>query len=65
MGESRINRAACKKLALSWARDHRKGWMPTRVSKRFLDDLEAKVTLIIQKGVDSHRTVGKTIIDLH
>jgi hypothetical protein len=59
-----INRSACKKLALRWGRDHRLGWQPTRVSKQFLDDLESKVRLIVQKAVDRHRSVGKAITDI-
>ncbi len=59
-----INRKACKELALRWAQANRLGWTPTRVSKRYLDDLDAKVRLIVQKSVKSHRSVGKTIIDL-
>jgi len=59
-----INRTNCKKLALQYAQDSRKGWMPTRVSKAFLDDLETKVQLLITGAVSHHRSVGKTITDL-
>ena len=62
--ENLICRANCKKLALRWADSHRTGWDATRVSAKFLDDLEAKLRLIITKAVSSHRTVGKTIKDL-
>jgi hypothetical protein len=64
MSDSLINRSACKALAIRWGQDHRRGWQPTRCSKQFLDDLDAKVRLIIQKAVDRHRTVGTTIKDL-
>jgi hypothetical protein len=63
--ENLINRAACRGLALRWAQSNRRGWLPTRVSKQFLDDVESKVRLIVQKSVDRHRTVGKTIQDLY
>ncbi len=64
MNECLINRAACKRLALRWAESHRLGWDPTRVSRQFLDDLESRLRLIVQKSVDRHRSVGKTIQDL-
>jgi hypothetical protein len=60
---SKINRTACRDFALRYARDNRLGWMPERVSARFLDDVEAFVTVRIQKAIEKHRTVGKTIID--
>lgn len=60
-----INRAACKELAVRFAQDARQGWMPTRCSKRFLDDVNAYVRLAIQKSIKMHRSVGKTIIDFH
>jgi len=59
-----INRAHCKKFALGWANDNRRGWKPERVSKQFLDDLDTKVRLIIQSAVSRHRSVGKTVKDL-
>lgn len=61
---SLINRKACKELAIRWGQDHRKGWLPKRVSKQFLDDLDAKVRLLVQGAVNKHRTVGKTVKDL-
>ena len=51
-------------MALKIARDRRKGWEPNRVSKEYLDKLDAKVRAIIIKSVMSHRSVGKTIKDL-
>ncbi|MHC4541133.1 MAG: hypothetical protein ACYS74_15345 [Planctomycetota bacterium] len=59
-----INRAQCKKSALGWAKDNRRGWSPERVSKQFLDDLDTKVRLAIQSAITRHRSVGKTIKDL-
>lgn len=64
MADNLINRKACKEFALRWANEHRTGWLPKRVSKQFLDDLELKMRITIRKAVNSHRTVGKTIIDL-
>jgi len=57
-----INRAACRKFALQWAQ-RRTGCNFERVSKQYLDDIENKVMLMIQRSVDSHRSVGKTITD--
>lgn len=64
MADSLLNRKACKEFTLRWARDKRLGWKPTRVSKQFLDDLNTKIEMTIQKAVNRHRSVGKTIIDL-
>jgi hypothetical protein len=61
---SLINRRACKELALRWAQANRRGWMPSQVSRQFLDDLDTKVRLLIQGSVERHRTVGKTVKDL-
>lgn len=58
-----LNRKACKKFALKWGQDHRAGWMPTRVSKRYLDDVNTKLMLLIQKSINSHPSMGRTIKD--
>ncbi len=58
-----INRKACKAFAVRWGQEKRPGWMPTRVSKQYLDDINTKVMLLIQKSINSHRSVGKTIMD--
>lgn len=63
MSDSLINKRACRDLALRWGRDNRQGWEPKRVSKTFLDDVEAKVRLLITRAVQSHRSVGTTIKD--
>lgn len=57
-----LNKKACRELALRWAK-RRTGCNFTRVSQKYLDDIEAKVRLLIQRSVDSHRSVGKTITD--
>ena len=61
---SLLNKAQCKKFALRWAKESRTGWNPERVSKQFIDDLEARVRLAIQSAIKRHPTVGKTIKDL-
>ncbi len=63
MSESLLNKKACRDLALRWGKDKRLGWQPTRVGKSFIDDLEAKVRLLITKAVERHRSVGVTIKD--
>ena len=63
-GQNLINRSACKEFTIRWAQDRRTGWMPTQVSKQFLDDLESKVRILIQGSVNRHRSVGKTVKDL-
>lgn len=57
-----INRAACRAFALRWAK-RRTGCNFQRVSKSYLDNIETKVMLMIQRSVNSHRSVGKTITD--
>jgi len=59
-----INRSECKKFALRWAQENRRGWKPERVSKQFLDDLDTKVRMTIQSAVARHPTIGKTVKDL-
>ena len=59
-----INKKHCKDFALRFAQENRLGWMPERVSKVFLDDLNTKVRLTITRAVMNHPTVGKTIKDL-
>lgn len=59
-----INRAACKNFTLRWAQANRTGWLPSQVSKQFLDDLDTKVRLLIQGAVNKHRSVGRTVKDL-
>ena len=59
-----INRAQCRKFALRWAKENRRGWEPNRVSKQFLDDLDTKVRLTIQAAIKRHRSVGTTIKDI-
>ena len=58
-----LNKSECKKVALRYGK-LRTGWLPTRVSGEFLDDLETKVLEFIRKAVASHRSVGKTIKDI-
>ena len=64
MAQELINTKACKEFALEWAKENRRGWTTKRVSKQFLDDLNTKVRLIIQRAVNSHPSVGVTIKDL-
>jgi hypothetical protein len=54
----------CRDMALHVARDKWTGWSPHRVSKEYLDKLDAKVRAIIFKSAMYHRSVGKTIKDL-
>jgi len=56
-----INRKHCKDFALRIAGDMRLGWLPERVSKQFLDDLNTKVRNAITSAVTHHPTKGKTI----
>ena len=55
-----INRSAVKKFVLEHAKITRSGWECKRVSKEYLDNLEARVRLLIEKDVHQHPTLGKT-----
>jgi hypothetical protein len=59
---SLLNKSECRKLALRCG-ETRTGWLPTRVSAEFIDDVESKVRLLIMNAVKKHRSVGKTIKD--
>lgn len=65
MANDLINHKACREFAVKYAQSERAGWCPTRVSKRFLDDVNSHVRLALQKSIKMHRSVGKTIIDFH
>lgn len=56
-----INRKHCKDMALRFAQENRLGWMPNRVSKQFLDDLNAHVRNRITSAIMHHPSLGKTI----
>lgn len=61
MSEQLINRSHCKKFALRYAQETRTGWKPNRVGKSFLDDLDTSVRVAIQKAIQRHPSIGKTI----
>lgn len=63
MANDLINRKACKEFAVRWGQERRPGWMPTRVSQKYLDDLNSKLRLLMQNSINKHRSVGKTIMD--
>lgn len=56
-----INRKHCKDFALKFAQENRTGWMPERVSRQFLDDLDIKVRQLMASAIAHHPSVGKTI----
>lgn len=56
-----INKKHCKEFALRFAQENRTGWVPKRVSKQFLDDLNTYVRLRITGAVAKHPTIGKTV----
>lgn len=59
---SLLNRSEVRKLALRCG-ERRLGWLPNRVSKEFIDDVEARLRLLVMRAVASHPSVGKTIKD--
>ena len=58
-----INKKECKKVALAFVQEFRPGWGATRVSKKYLDSLNASVRNNIRRSVQSHCSVDKTIMD--
>ena len=59
---SLLNKSEIRKLALRCG-ERRLGWLPTRVSAGFIDDVETKIRMLVMKAVERHRSVGKTIKD--
>ena len=55
-----LNRAATKKIILMRFKELRAGPPMTRVSRQYLDDLEAYVSLKIIRDVKSHPSIGVT-----
>lgn len=59
-----INSKEVKSFILGYAKDTRTGWDCKRVSSKALDEINAKLMIMIQKAVRSHPTKGKTFIDV-
>ena len=59
---SLLNKSECKKLALGVAEIRSKKF--TRVSKKFLDDLEFRLDNIIRESVRQHPSIGKTLTEV-
>ena len=50
-----------KELALHAAKEYRPAWQAKRVSKKFLDRINARTRAIITEEVKHHPSVGQTI----
>jgi len=50
-----------KELALHTAQEYRPAWKAKRVSKRFLDRINARVRAMVTEEVKHHPSVGQTI----
>jgi hypothetical protein len=55
-----INRSAVKKIALEYSATNKNGKF-TRVSKDFLERINAKLRVMIESEVQSHPSIGKTL----
>jgi hypothetical protein len=55
-----INKAALRRLALDLSKQHRRGKF-TRVSKEFVDRIEARLILLVHDEVKRHPTLGVTL----
>ncbi len=60
MNNDLINRKHCKDFILRMTAEMRLEWNCTRVSKEALDDLNARIKILLMKSVKRHPTVGKT-----
>ena len=56
-----VNRSAVKKMALQLSKDTRAGKF-TRVSTEFLEKVNAATDAYIRQAVQSHPSVGKTLV---
>lgn len=61
MNTQLINRSAVKKMALQLSADTRSGKF-TRVGSSFLEKINAKVDAMIRSEVQTHPSVGKTLM---
>lgn len=57
---SLLNRSAVKTYILLNVKAKRAGWDCQRVSKEYLDNLEARVRAMVNTDIHQHRSVGKT-----
>lgn len=60
---SLINRSECRKFALAVAKKRSDRF--TRISKSYLDKLDAAVKTAIEKTVQNHPSIGKTITEFN
>lgn len=56
-----INAKATKELALHIAKTNRPAWGPERVSREFLERIDARVRAMVTNEVMAHPSKGKTI----
>jgi hypothetical protein len=56
-----INKSHVKEYAVEAARQHRPAWSPQRVSKTFLERINARVRSIILDEIGRHPSKGKTL----
>lgn len=55
-----INKAKVKELALSISRNRRNGHF-TRVSGKFLERIESRLRVVIEKEIEVHPSLGCTL----
>lgn len=58
---SLLNRAALRRRALELAAEHRPSWGATRVSRRFLDQLEADLRAMLLARIQRAPSRGETL----
>lgn len=63
MADSLLNKSNCRKFVIRWATANRRGWLPKRVAKSYLEEAEAAFRLSLQKSIAMHPTIGKTVKD--
>ena len=56
-----INAKSVKELALHFAAEYRPAWGAERVSRKFLERIDARVRAMVLSEVKGHPSIGKTI----
>ena len=60
MSSKLINEKHVRKFILDVATETRNGWTCNRVSQQTLDDLDAKIRVMLRRSIHAHPSIGKT-----
>lgn len=59
-----LSRKPTREYILKRTQAERTGWTCTRVSEKVLDEIEARIMLMIGKAIKAHPTRGRTFTDI-